>query len=163
MEPNVGKSSLESHFKGLYGAIQVHVKDGILIVPHPIRRACYLIADKEDSIVTRIGFNLRYRGASICPSLDSRLHSHRVTSLVKGEIGRTAGNRKLLIRVIVKHVALVRMCLAPGVFVRADVGGFAIIARAWVLRWDEISHVNQDPVRNPIVVVGTVFVGSVWE
>jgi len=155
--------SVKVNFKRLNRAIKVHVKDGVLVVPDTGIWPCYLVAYKEHSIVTRIGFDRSHSGAGICPGLDSRLHSHGVTSLVKGEIGRTAGDRKLLIREIVKHVALVRMRLAPGVFMRADIGGFAIITRARVLRRDEVSHVNQDSVRNPVVVMGTVFVGSIWE
>src|SRR4030095_14875540 len=139
MEPNIGKSSLKSHLKGLNSAIKVHVKDSVLIVPDSGRGTCYFVTDEEDSIVTRVRLHLANCGAGICPGLDSRLHAHRVTSLVKGEIGRAAADQKLLIGEIVKHVAFSRVRLAPGVLMRSDVGGFAIIRNARILSWDEVS------------------------
>ncbi len=73
-------------------AIQVHVKDSILIVPYPLRRPCYLVADKENAIITRIRLDLAHRGARIRPGLDSRLLSHGATSWRKAEIRRAAGD-----------------------------------------------------------------------
>ena len=140
--------------------IQIHVKERILIVPDSSRRISYSIAHEPDPVVTGIGLNLGYRGASIRPSLDGRLHSHRVTGLIEYEIGRPAANRKLLIGEIVKHVALVRMGLAPGVLMRGDVGGFSIITGAWVLSWDQIRHVSQDSMRHTVVAMANVVVGS---
>ena len=34
----------------------------------------------------------------------------------------------------------VGMRLAPRIFMRADVGGFAKIGRTWILRWDQITR-----------------------
>lgn len=158
-----GRHPAKRDLKGLNPPIQVHVKDGVFIMPDPGIRSRYFVADEEDPIVTRIGLDLGYRGASIRPSLDGRLHSHGVTGLVKYEIGRPAADRKLLIGKIVKHVALVRMRLAPGVFRRGNVGGLAIISRAWVLRWDQVSHVCQDSVRYAVVVMPAVVVRVRWE
>ena len=145
------------------GAIKVHVKDSVLTVITATANWRQSVSNKENAIVSRIRLDLVHRGASICPGLDSRLHSHRVTNWGKKEIRRTATDRKLLIGEIVKHVALARMRLAPGVFMGADVGRFAIISRAQVLGWDQVSHVNQDPVRHTVVVVSGVIVGGRWE
>jgi hypothetical protein len=46
---------------------------------------------------------------------------------------------------------------------RADVGGFAKVGRAWIPPWGQVSHVNQNPVRDSIVVVAGVVVGVRWE
>ena len=62
-------------FEGLNCAIQVHVKDGILIMPHSGVRPCYLVTHEEDAVITRIGLNLIDCGARSYPSLDSSLHS----------------------------------------------------------------------------------------
>ena len=152
----------EEKTEGLNRAIQIHVKDRILIVPHPSNWPCHFVTDEEFSIVSGIWLDLYDRGARIRPGLDSRLHSDRVTSLVKYEV-RAAAYRKLLIGVIVEHVALIRVRLTPGKFMGADIGGFAIISRAHVLGWDQVSLVHQDPVRDAVVAVAAVIVGSIWE
>ena len=162
MESDIGCVE-SSQAERLNGAIKVHVKDSVLTVITATNKWRQSISNKENAIVSRIRFNLVHRGASICPGLDSRLHSHRVTNWGKKEIRRTATDRKLLIGEIVKHVALARMRLAPGVFMGADVCRFAIISRAGVLGWDQVSHVNQDPVRHTVVVVAVVIVGGRWE
>lgn len=149
----------EINFERLNGAIQVHVKDGIFIVPDSVIRPCHLVTDKENTIVARIGLDLGYCSTRIRPSLDSSLHSHGVTSLVKCEIGRPATDRKLLIGEIVKHVAFSRVRLAPGVLMRGDVGCFGIIRSARILSWNQVSHVSQDPMRHTIVVVAAVIIG----
>ena len=46
---------------------------------------------------------------------------------------------------------------------RANVGGFAKIGRARILRCVQVSHVHQDPVRYAIVDVAAVVVGAGWE
>ena len=71
----VTPESWRNDLEGLNGAIQVHVKDGVLIMPQPGIWASYLVTDEEDPIVTRIGLNLIDCGARSCPGLDSRLHS----------------------------------------------------------------------------------------
>lgn len=161
MKANIGyiNPGRQRHTEGLNRTIQVHVKESILIVPDSSRRISYLIAHEPNPIITVIGLNLGYSCARICPSLNSRLHSHRVTGRRKYEIGRATAGRKLLIGEIVKHVALIRVRLAPGVLMGSDVGGFAIIGRPRVLGWDQVSHINQDPVRHTIVIVAAVIVG----
>lgn len=149
----------EENAERLNGAIQVHVKDGIFIVPDSSGGPCHLITDEENAIVTRIGLDPGYCCTRIRPSLDSSLHSHGVTGLVEYEIGRPATDCKLLIGEIVKHVAFSRVRLAPGVLMRGDVGCFAIIRSARILSWNQVSHVSQDPMRHTIVVVAAVIIG----
>ena len=129
MESDIGCVE-SSQAERLNGAIKVHVKDSVLTVITATTNWRQSVSNKENAIVSRIRLDLVHRGASICPGLDSRLHSHRVTNGGKCKIRRTATDCKLFIREIVKHVALARMRLAPGVFMRADVRGFAIISRA---------------------------------
>jgi hypothetical protein len=69
----------EENAEGLDSAIQVHVKDGVLIVPNPGVWSCHFVTDEENPIVTRIGLGLTHCGARTCPGLDGRLHSHCVT------------------------------------------------------------------------------------
>src|SRR4029079_858157 len=109
-------------------------------------------------VVTRIGFNFVYRRACGYPSLDSSLHSLRGSRRCKREIGG-ACNMESTIREIVEHVALVRMRLAPGVFMWSNVGGFAKVAGTGVLCCVQVTHVNEDPVRDAIVTVASVIVG----
>ena len=52
------RKTWKNNFEGLNGTIQVHVKDGILIVPQSGGWPCYLVTDEEDTIVTRVGLNL---------------------------------------------------------------------------------------------------------
>jgi hypothetical protein len=59
----------------LNGAVKVHVKERVLIVPDACRGVGHLVARKPNAIDSRIGFDLIYRGARNCPSLDGRLHS----------------------------------------------------------------------------------------
>ena len=125
-----------NELEGLNGTVKVHVKDGVLIVPHSGIRACYLVTDEEETIVTRIGLNLTDCGARSCPGLDSRLHSDGRTDCRKIEKCRAAGDRELTIGEIVEHVALRGMRLAPRVFMRGNVGGFAKITCPWISAWD---------------------------
>jgi len=63
----------------LNGAIEIHVKDGIIIVEYPaIVR--YLVTDKENPVVPWIGLNLGHGCACRFPSLEGRLHSHCATN-----------------------------------------------------------------------------------
>ena len=55
------------------------------------------------------------------------------------------------------------MRLAPGEFMRADVGGLTKVGRARVLRWNQVTSLNPDPVRYTVVAVATVIVGARWE
>ena len=151
----------KGHAERLDGSIQVLVIKRVFIMPDSSRRAGHFVADEPNAIVAWIRLDPVSRCAR--PSHYRWLHSHRVTNWGKKEIRRTATDRKLLIGEIVKHVALTRMRLAPGVFMGADVCRFAIISRAGVLGWDQVSHVNQDPVRHTVVVVAGVIIGGRWE
>ena len=46
---------------------------------------------------------------------------------------------------------------------RANVGGFAVIGRTWILGWNQIACLHHDPVRNGIVAVAAVIVGVRWK
>ena len=78
-------SSAQGHTEGLNCAVEVHVKERILIVPDSRRRVSYFVAHKPHPIVTRIGLDLVDCCAGSCPGLDSRLHSHGDTSWRKVE------------------------------------------------------------------------------
>jgi hypothetical protein len=119
----------QRHAKGLNGAIKVHVKERVLIVPDASRRIGYLVAHEPNPIVARIRLDPGYWGAGDSPpSNDGRLHSEGASRRRKGERVRTAANRKRTIREIVEHVALVWMGLTPGEFMGGDVSGFAKVA-----------------------------------
>src|SRR5262249_26501710 len=78
VETDIRQTWLENwkhNFKGLNGAVQIHVKESVLIVPYSGVRPCYLVTDEENPITTRIRLNLVYYRARSCPGLDSRLHS----------------------------------------------------------------------------------------
>jgi hypothetical protein len=75
VEPNIGEGSRKNNLKGLNSPIQVHVKDGVLIVPYSGSWACYFVTDEEETIVTRIRLNLLYRCPRSCPGLNSSLHA----------------------------------------------------------------------------------------
>jgi hypothetical protein len=74
---NIGWETPENNFDRLDGAIQVLVVDGVLIMVDPITRACYFVADEENAVVARIGFDLINR--RICPCFNGWLHAHRRT------------------------------------------------------------------------------------
>lgn len=131
-----GRKTWINDFERLNGAVQVHVKNRILIVPHTGIRPCYFVSDKKDSIVTGIWLDLLYSCARTYPRLDGRFHSDGRTDSGKIEKCRAAADRKLTVGVIVKHVALPRMRLTPRVFMRAYVGGFAKIGRTRIVSWD---------------------------
>lgn len=165
MKTNVAdiNSGAQRHAERLNRAVKVHVKQRVLIMPDAGGRISYFVAHKPNSVVAWIRLHLAYSCASICPCLDGGLHSHCVASLIEYEIRRTATDRKLLVREIVKHVALARMRLAPGELMRSDVGSFAVICRAGVLRRIEIRHVREDAMRYPIMVMAAVIISSGWK
>jgi hypothetical protein len=119
-------SRSQRHAEKLDGAVQVHIKDRVFIVPHAATQVGGFVTHEKDTIVARIRSGLVHRG--VRPSLDGRLHAHRGSRRRKGESARTAANRKRAIREIVEHVALVGMRLAPGEFMGGDVSSFAKVA-----------------------------------
>ena len=68
-------SSAQGHAEGLNSAVEIHVKQGILVVPYAGRRVSYFVAHQPHAIVTRIGLNFVDCSVRSCPRLDSRLHS----------------------------------------------------------------------------------------
>lgn len=156
-------SSAQRHAKGLNGAVQVLVKERILIVPDSRGGVGHVVAHKPNAIVTRIGHELGNCCACSCPSLDCRLDSHRGTNRRKVENRRPAGDRELTIGEIIEHVTLSRMRLAPGVFKRGNVSSFAKIGGARILRRDQVTRIHQDPVRYGVMIVTGVVVRVRWE
>ena len=71
----IRRKTWKNNFEGLDGTIQVHVKNGVLIVPHAGVWACYFVTDEEETIIARVRLHLIDCGASSCPGLDSRFHS----------------------------------------------------------------------------------------
>ena len=55
------------------------------------------------------------------------------------------------------------MRLAPGIFMRADIGGFAKISRTRIFARDQITRLHANPVRHAVVMVAAVVVGIRWE
>lgn len=150
------------HTEGLDRAIEIFVIDREFIVPDAGRRIRHLVANQENAIVSRIGFELVHSGAGNCPGLDGGLHSHCVSESCKSEAGGAA-YREVTVGDIVKHVALARMTLAPGVFMRTNVGGFSKIGCARILRRVQVAGLDPDPVRHAVMVVAAVVVGGRWE
>ena len=140
------------------GTVEVHIKQSVLIVPDSCGRVGYLEPHKPNTIVSGIGFDLVHDRSRTRPKLDSRLHTHGAGNRCKVKIRGAAADSELTIGEIVKHVALVGMRLAPGVFMRSNIGGFANIGRARILCCVQVSHVNQDTVGNAIVIVAGVIV-----
>ena len=147
----------DGHSEGLDGAIEVHVKDRIVVVPDTGRRVGHLVTHKPEPVVARVRLLLRHGRAS--PSHDGRLHSNGRCDGRKCEVGCPA-DRELTIGSVVKHVALIRMRLAPGVLVRTKISGFAKISRTRILCCVQIADVNPDSVRHAIVMVAGVIVGA---
>jgi hypothetical protein len=122
---DVGSRS-QRHAKGLDRAIQVLVIQGIVIVPDAGRWIGHFVTHKPDAIVSRVRLDLIYCCARTYPGRDGRLHSYGRGERRKCKVG-SAADAELAIGDVVIHVALSRMCLAPCVFVRANVCRFAKI------------------------------------
>src|SRR5438552_2062839 len=151
----------EGHTKGLDRAIQVHVIKRILIVPNTGTWVSHFVTHKPNPVVVWTWFKLVHCGARRYPGLNGGLHPHRATDRCKVEISG-AGNLELAIRGIVKHVALIRMRLAPGVLVWTKISGFAKIGRTRILCRVQVADINPDPVRHAVVMVASVIVGARW-
>ena len=147
----------QGNTKRLNGAIEVLVIQRVFVVPDSGRRIGHLISHEPDTIVSWVRLD---RGADCCasPGQNGGLLPHCVSESCKGEIGRAA-YRELTVGDIVKHVALVRMSLAPGIFMRTDVCGFAKIEGARILRGVQVANLDPDTVRNAVVIVVGVVIG----
>ena len=113
------------HAEGLDGAIEVLVVESIFIVPHAGTGVRHFVAHEPDTIVSRVRLLPIHRRAG--PGHDRWLLAHCGAHGGKAEGCRAATHSIPLIRSVVVHVALARMTLAPGVFVRDDVFRFGKI------------------------------------
>jgi len=93
----IRRKTWKNNFEGLNRTIQVHVKDGIVIVPHSGIWPRYFVTDEEDPIIARVRLRLLYCGARSYPSLDSSFHSDGRTDCRKIENCRAAADRELTI------------------------------------------------------------------
>ena len=122
------------HAKSLDGAIQVLVIKRVLIVPDASIGTCHFVTDEENTVASqrwpRRWLDLIYRCTR--PSFNGRFLSHGGAGLAKNERRVDSGYGVRTIGSVVIHVALVRMTLAPGAFVRDDVLRFGKIGRAKV-------------------------------
>ena len=116
------------HGEGLDRAIEVLVVERVFVVPDAGTGVRYFEAHEPDTIVSRVGLMLVYRRAG--PGHDRWLLTHGRAHSAKGEVCRAATHVIPLVGSIVVHVALARMTLAPGVFVRDDVFRFGKIGSA---------------------------------
>jgi hypothetical protein len=117
------------HTERLNGAVQVLVIDRVFIVPDSSSWVCHLVTHEPYTIDSRGGLDpLAHCRAS--PRLYRRLLSHCRSRGAKGEICRPATHIVPLVGSIIVHVALGRMILAPGVFVRDNVFRFGKIRGA---------------------------------
>ena len=123
----IRRKKWKNNFEGLNGAVEVLVIDGVLIVPDPGIWSGHLVTNEENAVITWIRFTLVYSCTG--PSHDGRLLSHRVAHEIKGEGLVDPTYAVLTVGNVVIHVALVRMTLAPGAFVRDDVFRFGKIGR----------------------------------
>jgi hypothetical protein len=127
-------------------------------MPDACRRTCYFVTNEENSIVCS-RLELVYRRA--CPSHDTRLLADGGTDRAKTEIRRPATHALLLVGSVVIHVALGRMTLAPDAFIRDDIIRFGKIGRPRILRWDQVTGLDQNPMRSYVMNVAAVIVW-VW-
>ena len=156
-------SGSNRHTERLDGAIEILVIQRVFIVPDASNRVRDLIAHEPDTVGSRCRLELVYRRAA--PSHYRRLLSHggacgtKTKGLIDSSYGvRTVGS-------VVIHVALVRVTLTPGAFVRDDVFRFGKIRCAHVHRCVQVVNVNQNPVRRYVMNVTSVVVRvwTLWE
>ena len=165
MKPDVSDIDASSyrHAERLNGAIEVLVIERVFIVPHAATQVSYFVADEENAVASRrrarSRLDLIYRRASSCsPSHNGRLLSMGDARRIKAESGRAAADSVLLVRSVVVHIALVRVSLAPGPFVRDDVFRFGKIGRVRILRRDQVTRLHQNSVRRRVMTVAAVVV-----
>ena len=139
------------------GAVEVLVIERIFVVPDAGSWVRDFVAHEPDAIVSRIRLNLIY--GRIGPRHDRRLLPNGGTNGVKIEIRRATAHALLLIGDVVIHIALVRMTLAPNVFVRDYVLRFSKIHRSRVQRRVQVVNVYQNSVRRYVMTVAGVIVG----
>ena len=153
-------SGSQRHTEGLDRSIEVFVKERVLVVPNASGRIGHFVTHEPDAVVSRIGLDPVDCCAS--PSPDRRLHPRCRTVRGKGEIRGTTHN-VLTVGGVVKHVALSRVSLAPGILVRGHVLRLGKIARALIECGIQIIDLNQNPVRYAIVAVTAVLIRRRWK
>jgi len=136
--------------------IEVLVIERVFVMINASRRVGHFVTHEPDPVISRIGFELIHRRAS--PSHDGRLLSHSRACTGKSERLVDSGYGVPPVRSVVVHVALTRMRLAPGVFVRDDVLGFGKVRRSRVERRVQVVNINQNSVRRCIMTVPGVIV-----
>jgi hypothetical protein len=114
----------------LDGAIEVLVIERVFVMVNTGRRVGDFVTHEPDTIVAWIRFDLVHRRRS--PSFNGRPLSHGGACAIKTKGLVDSGYAVLTVRSIVVHVALARMTLAPGVFMRDDVLRLSKIQRSWV-------------------------------
>src|SRR5262249_55423231 len=112
--------------------IQVLVINGVFIVVHTGIWPCHLGTNEENTIITRIGLDLRHCCSS--PRYNSRLLPHRVAYEIKRERLVDSNYVDLAIGSVVIHVALIRMTLAPRAFIGHYVFRFGEVLRPGIHR-----------------------------
>ena len=117
----------QRHCERLNGTIEVLVIERVLILPDAGGRVGHFVTHEPNTIVAVIRFDLIYRRAS--PGFNGWLLTHGAAHGTKTKRLVDSSYRVLLVRRVVIHVALVRMTLAPGAFVRHDVLRFGEICR----------------------------------
>jgi len=150
----------QRHAERLNGAVEVFVKQRVLIVPDSRRRIGHLVTHEPNTVVSRI----RLDPVDCCssPRPDGRLHPCSVTVRAKVEIGG-ASHIVLSVGGVVIHVALPGVSLAPGILVRRYILRFGKIARALIECCIQIIDLHQNPVRYAVVAVATVIIGARWK
>src|ERR1700730_17122889 len=111
-------SGSNRHAKRLDRPIEILVVERVFIVPDASSGVGDFVAHEPDAIVSRVRLDLVHRRAA--PSHDCWLLSYggAYASKTKGLVDPSYVVP--VIRCVVVHVALARMTLAPGVFVRDD-------------------------------------------
>jgi hypothetical protein len=159
MKPNVSDIDARSYRHGerLNRPIEVLVIERILIVPHAATQVGYFVTHEPDPIGPWGRFD-RVAHSRTSPSFNRRLLSMGAARRTEAESRRAAANSVLLVRSVVIHVALARMTLAPGVFVRHDVFRFGKIGGARILRRDQVTGLHQNAVRRYVMTMAGVIV-----
>ena len=116
----------------------------------------HFVTHEPDTIISRVRLLPVYSRAG--PGHDRWLLAYGGAHGAKGECCRAATHVIPLVGSIVVHVALARMTLAPGVFVRDDVLRFGKIGGALVLGGNQVSRLYQHSVRRCVMNVAAVII-----